>query len=449
MMEQSLSTHTSQEVNATAQWNVLAVDDEAGVLRSLQRMLRAGPFRLFPAKTAKDGLFLMTQHSFDIVISDMRMPEMSGAEFLAEVADTYPETIRILMTGYSDLESTIQAVNQGRIHHYIQKPWDNSALLETLEQATEKLSLRRENQRLLNKVEQQNSELRLLNEGLEDKVQKRTQQIRRALTQLERVNRQVKDNLRSTIRVFYNLICLNKDSGGGDALKVAELCRLLAVEMGLDKRQVRDIHLAGLLNELGLIALDKRTLYAPFYALSPEDQHRYREHPVHAHLALAPAIGLADVALIIKHQYERFDGEGVPERLEGEVIPIGARILAVARDYIHALSGRSHRSRYSVKGALALLATNAGLAYDASIIALLPKVVPQLEYDALHDNERVVSVAQLEPGMKLSRNVLNNNDILLLPEGHRITSDSLRRLHAFGRKEQQPLEIHVFEHGGR
>lgn len=425
------------------QFRILCVDDESSVLKALQRVLRAHNFTFFPASSAKDGLFFLESHTVDVVISDMRMPEMSGAEFLTEVANRYPETIRILLTGYSDIESTIQAVNGGRIHRYLQKPWNNDELILVLNQAAERLYLERENQRLVAQVEAQNLQLKGMNEQLEEKVQHRTNQIRQALAQLHSANVKVSENLRSTIKVFYNLISLNPHLGGKTAVEIGELCRLLAVAFELDKKSVRDIQLAGLLYELGLLGLDDVGLNKAIYDMEADELSSYRQHPVRAFLALAPANGLHNLATIIKHQYEFFDGGGSPDRLSASEIPIGSRILAVARDYVLAVRGKLQKTRLSKEGALRLLEMNSNREYDACILSRLPDVLPKLEQDTLAEDERVVSIRQLQAGMQLSRNLYNQKDILLLSEGHRFTPESVARLQSFEGVDKQLLEIYV------
>ncbi|MCO4756960.1 MAG: response regulator [Oceanospirillaceae bacterium] len=423
---------------------VLCVDDEVSVLNSLKRLLRGESFQVFLANCARDGLFLLEKEPIDIVISDMRMPEVSGDEFLSEVATNYPDCARILLTGYSDIESTIKAVNEGQIHRYIQKPWNNEDLLLTIDQTVERARLQSENVRLLSKVERQNSLLRDMNAGLEDKVQQRTKQIRLAMAKLHKANLQVNDNLKTTIRVFYNLISLNPHLGGQTAVEVGDLCKLLATHMKLSPREIRAIHLSGLLYELGLLGCDDELLQKPIYELSSEELSGYRQHPAQAYIALAPAMGLQDVAEIIKHQYESYDGTGQPEKLSETCIPVGARILAIARDYVLAVRGRLRKTRSSAEGAMRLLEMNADREYDSRILAKLGNVLPYLQQSVLGQDERVVSIKQLCVGMRLSRNLFNDNEILLLPEGHKFTNETVRRLQSFEQTDQQLLEIYVF-----
>ncbi|PKM20859.1 MAG: response regulator [Gammaproteobacteria bacterium HGW-Gammaproteobacteria-15] len=108
---------------------VLCVDDESNILKALQRLFIHQGVQLLLADSGAKALELMQQHRVNLIISDMRMPGMSGAEFLAQAEQLQPDAYRILMSGYSDVASTASAKNLGKIHHYIQKPWDNQQLL--------------------------------------------------------------------------------------------------------------------------------------------------------------------------------------------------------------------------------------------------------------------------------------------------------------------------------
>jgi adenylate cyclase len=426
-------------------WKVLCVDDEPGVLSALKRLLKTKSYQIFLASSAKDGLQILSETDIDVVISDMRMPEMSGAQFLAEVAQRYSHTIRILLTGYSDMESTIAAVNDGQIDRYLQKPWNNHEMLQAIELSLAFLSLEKEKQQLLDKINQQNKALQELNKSLEDKVILRTRQIRKAMTKLEQANVSAKNNHDATLKVFYNLISQNENLGGKAALQVSELCELIAKRMDLDSETTKSIHLAGLLSELGLLGMPDELLGLPYTELTAKQHREFNNHPIQAYLTLTPASSLENVALIIKHQYEQMDGEGFPDGLDMNNIPIGSRILAIARDYIHAISGKLHHARSSSNGAMDLLMINADRIYDGEILKLLPETLPDLEHENLKANERLIAIDQLKIGMELSRNLFSKKDVLLLPERHCFNADTLHRLKSYTGTAQQILRIYVFE----
>lgn len=441
-----LKTNTKEETRRSSHaWSILCVDDEASVLSALNRLFKTKPYKVFLANSAKEGLKLLEQNSIDIVVSDMRMPEMSGAEFLTKVAKHYAHTFRILLTGYSDLDSTIQAVNKGKIHRYLQKPWNNHEIIQTMEESIARLCLERDKQQLLKQLNHKNKALNELNKKLEDKVYLRTRQIRAAMAKLEMAKARIEENHNATLKVFYNLISQNEHLGGKAAVKISELCKVIAKKMNLDTDTVKDVHLAGLLNELGLLGLPSLLITTPFRELDRTQQKLFKEHPEIAYVTLTPATSLADVALYIKHQYEQIDGRGFPDSITGEQIPVGSRILAIARDYIQAINGKLCQGRLSSEGAMEFLNMHAEQIYDKEILKLLPDILPELELTALKYNECLMAIEQVKPEMVLSRSIFNDKDILLLPEKHRFTVETLQRLKRYTQNAHQAIKIYIFE----
>lgn len=139
---------------------VLLIDDEANVLAALKRALMEEPYEVLTATSGDEALRIMTTQCFKVVISDERMPGISGAEFLAKVREQYPDTIRILLTGHASVESTMKAVNSGEIYRFFTKPWNDHELILALRSAIEKFDLEAERRRLLATVKSQASELR-------------------------------------------------------------------------------------------------------------------------------------------------------------------------------------------------------------------------------------------------------------------------------------------------
>lgn len=167
----------SPQADAAPPWRILCVDDETNILSALRRLFRQNGYQISIAGSGAEGLKVLEAEPFDLVISDMRMPEMDGAQFLERVFRLYPDTVRILLTGYADITSTISAINKGQIYRYVSKPWDDQELLTTVRQALDLKALQREKLRLEALTARQNDELKALNLSLEEKVQARTQEL--------------------------------------------------------------------------------------------------------------------------------------------------------------------------------------------------------------------------------------------------------------------------------
>src|SRR5450432_2831088 len=114
------------------QWAILCVDDEQNIVSSLRRIFRQHSYRVLTATSGAEALGLLERESVDLVISDMRMPEMDGAQFLEQVRNRWPDTVRLLLTGYADMEATIGAINRGEIYRHIDKPWNDDDVVTTV-----------------------------------------------------------------------------------------------------------------------------------------------------------------------------------------------------------------------------------------------------------------------------------------------------------------------------
>jgi len=137
------------------QWSVLFVDDEANVLNALRRSLRKEPFRCFFAEGPEEALEVIRGEEIDVVVSDQLMPTMDGLTFLKMIKSQHPHIVRIILTGNADLQTAIEAINEGEVFRFLTKPWNDLELKVTLQNIFDFLELRRENQMLLDTVKNQ------------------------------------------------------------------------------------------------------------------------------------------------------------------------------------------------------------------------------------------------------------------------------------------------------
>jgi two-component system, probable response regulator PhcQ len=139
---------------------LLIVDDEDIVRRSIERTLRDDGYRIYQAPGGEEGLKLLEEHPVDMVMSDHKMPGMNGIEFLNHVRIKYPNTLRLLLTGFADLDMAIAAINDGGIYRFLNKPWDNNELRLSVKLGFDRLLLERENRDLLKLVKRQSQYIR-------------------------------------------------------------------------------------------------------------------------------------------------------------------------------------------------------------------------------------------------------------------------------------------------
>ncbi len=142
--------------------SILIVDDNSGILSALKRTLADEPYEIFTAASGVDGLEMLHKHQIKLIISDEKMPGMSGSDFLTAAKKIFPNTIRIMLTGYANLEAAMKAINDGEIYRFFSKPWDDLELKLSIRTALEKFDLEEENRNLLKTVKRQEGELRQL-----------------------------------------------------------------------------------------------------------------------------------------------------------------------------------------------------------------------------------------------------------------------------------------------
>jgi len=191
---------------------VLYVDDELDNL-NVFRMTFDTYYDIYTAISAKQGLQLLKEYDFSMVISDERMPTMTGVEFLKLVKNKYPFVTRVILTGYSDMSSIVAAINKGRIYHYLTKPWDESQLKSVIDNAIKQHDLIIENQTLITNLKSANDKLEMHNRSLEDTVrermaeileqQKKIQEVRQNVIEMELLSmKKQKENLQNEIEII-------------------------------------------------------------------------------------------------------------------------------------------------------------------------------------------------------------------------------------------------------
>ncbi|MDP2197133.1 MAG: response regulator [Sulfurimicrobium sp.] len=159
---------------------ILLVDDEANILSALTRLLRPQGYRILRAGSGKEGLELLAQNEVGVIVSDQRMPEMTGVEFLHQVRDRYPDTVRIVLSGYTELNSITDAINRGAIYKFLTKPWEDDLLRANIEEAFQRYEMKRENDRLKH--------------DLEKRVEEKTRELTRSLKILQ-ISQEVLESL--------------------------------------------------------------------------------------------------------------------------------------------------------------------------------------------------------------------------------------------------------------
>jgi response regulator RpfG family c-di-GMP phosphodiesterase len=359
---------------------ILLVDDEPLVLEGLKRQLRKR-VDIQTATSGRDGLALVdASEPFAVVVSDMRMPEMNGSQFLEQVRRRCPDTVRMILSGQAEIESTIAAVNLGQIFRFLTKPCSTENLFAALDSGIEQYRLVIAKRELLEKT------------------------------------------LRGTVQVLTEILELTNPVAQQRAKRVEryaqDMCELIGMPMSWELR------LAAMLSQIGCVSLPEDAL-ARLYAgqsLAEEAQSVYQSHPRIAGKLLAGIPRLEGVAQIVAAQLDDFDFDGLPENTQAwDRIRLDALLLKTAADLDFRLT--------------------AGIARDEAARRLL-KAAPRLPKPiaaAVHAialrsckaDKILVKVSGLQIGMLLDEDLTSKNGMRLLPKGQEITKSILLRLQGF------------------
>jgi len=415
---------------------ILCVDDEPNILSSLRRLFRPKGFQILVADSGKAGLAVLEAETVDLVISDMRMPEMNGAQFLEHVRQRWPDTVRLLLTGHSDVTAIIDAINRGEIYRYITKPWDDNDIVLIVRQALERKAMELETKRLEALTAKQNLELKELNASLEAKVEARTAEIQAA-------NERLKSTFVTSIKVFSTLIEMRGGNLSGHSRRVADLCRKIALKLQLESKLKQEIFVAALLHEIGKIGFADDMLSTPLSKMKVDQLEAYRKHAAHAEQLLLPLQDLHGASEIISAQFERFDGTGFPDHLAGELIPIGTRILSLASDYDNMQIGMQTHSRLSPDEARVMISHGSGSRYDPKVVAAFVETISDASQKVSGVPDRPVKSEEMEIGMVLSRDLITPSGLLMLSSGHVLDARVIVRIKNFERTGGLELTVYV------
>ena len=421
--------------------SLLLVDDEAGILSSLRRLLRPAGYRIHTAESGKAGLEILEREPVDLVISDMRMPEMDGAKFLEQVRTRWPTVTRMLLTGYADVTSTIDAINRGEIYRYIAKPWDDTDLMLIIRDALERRRLHSENQSLLALTQRQNDELKELNANLENKVRERTSELEQVNSFLNLANDSLKQKFLISIKMFSGLMELRAGVMAGHSRRVADLARKLANRLGADAKTQQDIFFAGLLHDIGKIGFSDGLLSRPVSKMNGEEMANYRKHAAAGEAALMPLDELKEAARLIRAHHERFDGQGFPDGLQGLAIPLGARILCVVNDYDGLQIGTLAEKRMNTEEAKALIVQSRNKRYDPQVVDAFIELLGGLKQEVTR--ERAIPATELESGMVLARDLVGRDGVLLLAADYILDAPICKQIQDYARREHPTLTLYI------
>jgi response regulator RpfG family c-di-GMP phosphodiesterase len=342
---------------------VLYVDDEAGLCRSFSRLFLDQTYvDVSTVSSAVEAANLIRTQSFDVIISDLRMPDMDGLDLLATARRERPQARRLLVSGHADFATALDAINRVGVDRLIVKPWDADDVRSAVRAAAEHATLKQENATVTAQLRQRTEELERMNQSLDALVEERTSNLLDALVAA---------------------LDLRDSETQWHSRRVGRYARRLAQELGIRGRELDDIERGAMLHDIGKIGVRDAVLLKP----GPLDEAEWaemRRHPALGHEILKGIAFLARARLIPLHHQERYDGTGYPQGLRAGEICIGARVFSVVDTYDAITNDRPYRKCRTYEVARAEIVKCVGTQFDPEVVQAWLRI-PQAEWNAIRE----------------------------------------------------------------
>ncbi|MEA2100990.1 MAG: response regulator [Thermodesulfobacteriota bacterium] len=301
--------------------NILFVDDEEYIIELARMLFEDRDMNVLTAMDAESALDVVRTNEIAVLISDNLMPGMNGLDLLSRVRTISPDTVKILMTGFADLDTALDAINRVEVFRFVVKPWENRQMVDLVDDALYRYWL-----------------IKSLKKGDE-----------------------------GTMLSLVHALELKDPYTKGHSERVAGYAVRIAEQMGLSVNEKREIKYGSWLHDFGKIGVSEAILNQEG-PLNDAERHVINNHPSWG-AEVARQAGLSDMMVnIILSHHERFDGKGYPNGLKGEDIPLGARIVCVADIYDALTTNRPYRDAYGIDKALELVISMKDNVLDPAVV---------------------------------------------------------------------------------
>ena len=415
---------------------ILAVDDEEGILKALRRLLRSLDVKVFTATSGKEGLEILKKEKVSLIISDQKMPEMTGVKFLSRSRGISPDSIRIMLTGYADINATVDAINSGDVKYYFNKPWDDEFFLSRIQESLDLYAAKEENSRLNELTQRQNEKLAKLNQTLEKRVAEQTKEIKEKHEELVK-------SFFDTIKALSGLMELHFKKAGSHSQRVSGMTKKLLAGFDLNQKEIQDIVIAAFLHDIGKIGLPIEILNKRDYSYTSAETSKFEQHPILGQSCMLAITGFEEISTIIRHHHENYDGSGYPDNLRGKRIPFGSRVIRIVDSFENHAFASDDPDFKAFNKASAYIVQFSGIKFDPDIVKkFIDLDIGKMLCRAKTSDKVLIQPHELREGMVTAGDVYTGHGVFLLPKGANLSDGLINRIIKIDRVD--PIEKGVW-----
>ncbi len=350
---------------------VLCVDDEPAVLQSLKRTLQPLNITVLATNCPKKALEVVRRYRISVLLTDLVMPAMPGSDLLKAASRLQPDMYHLVLSGNTDVSAIAAMLSASRVDHILQKPWQDTQLLETVREGLEVAAVKSKNIQLRRQSQKLNASLNQEKLVLRTGVEKRTRQLKALLAQMRERQAQTESVLLSIVE-HHPWLRVRESARIGNA--TARVLQEVTRSIPLSDELQHAILLAGNLCQIGLVGVATNFDSYNLKAMSFELRSRFYSQTDAVLAIFSPCQALNTTAQILHQQFEYVNGQGYPGKCSGKTISLGARILAVARDYCWLRNGFLNGTVHSHNDAIQVIHRHRDIFYDGRLIGLLAKL---------------------------------------------------------------------------
>jgi len=345
--------------------SILVVDDEEPIRNALKKFLTQQGYDVSTAASGDEALKALQRQKIACVLLDVRMPGRSGIDLVPQVIELEPAIAILMLTAVNDATTAALCMQRGAMD-YLTKPIDLSDLARAILRA-----IRRRD----SMIEQQN-----LNQWLKEEVAVRTAELRRERGKLERISV-------ATLEALVNALEAKDAYQRGHSARVADMAAMIASELGMNDEDVERVRMAGRLHDIGKIGVREEVLNKEG-PLTSEEYESVKQHVVVGSQILAPLAHLGEIISFVRSHHERWDGQGYPDKIRGDAIPMGARILGAAEIYDALTTSRPYQEKMPPDVAVERMRDLAGTVIDPDVYKALESAVKRRQALVFLDDAR-------------------------------------------------------------